>query len=499
MRTRASPAAQLERDLTEEIKASLLLSIDHVYFEMVYLGISDPSASPPATLLPTEPADALAAGLGALVRAPSAFFGASHSHAVACRMRDGLSRMGAASAPPVPSALATRTHGWCTIVAREHCRQLQALCSGGGRESPPGDAADGVRVSAGAVNTLLATWRERMLEAIDLLQKDGLGVASAGGYDAALPPSAPSKCDDEPPAPPLVQRWRKMDREWPCWSLAFAVPSEEALALLSSVGPIVEMGSGTGYWAQLLLARGVKVSAFDAVPTPHAGHVAAVRGGGKRGAAAAPQQNEFHGDCPSFVPVRSGGPPVLADSMWSGHTLLLCYPPKGQPMAAECVQHFCGDAIAHVGEWRGDTGHRSFEESLAMGWELSARMPLPNWGDTVEDLTLWRRRKAPLPTPPATHPVLACDACGKRAALAPAAKVAGGGTKRKAGGGVAGGGTADGAGGVRLRRCRYCRLACYCSAECEGAARKAHEQYHAVKQICLHRALIFNGRDFYDL
>ena len=83
---------------------------------------------------------------------------------------------------------------------------------------------------------------------------------AAAAYDAALKPSAPSMRDREPPAPALVRRWRQMDREWPCWMYAFAVPSEEALALLASHAPIVEMGCGTGYWAALLRQRGVKAS-----------------------------------------------------------------------------------------------------------------------------------------------------------------------------------------------------------------------------------------------
>lgn len=171
---------------------------------------------------------------------------------------------------------------------------------------------------------------------------------------------------------------------------------------------------------------------------------------------------------------------MLAESRWKQHTLLLCYPPNGQPMAAQCLRHFSGQTLAHVGEWRGDTGDESFEAALAQGWRLCARLPLPCWGDTVEDLTLWRREAVPRPAPPTLHPVLACDACGKRAAMS-----------------ATGSGYSGSAGaGVQLRRCRYCRLAGYCSAACAASAARVHERYHAAKLITIRRPLDFDGRDY---
>eukprot|EP00966_Prymnesium_polylepis_P195970 4541780-Prymnesium_polylepis.1 len=79
-------------------------------------------------------------------------------------------------------------------------------------------------------------------------------------------------------------------------------------------------------------------------------------------------------------------------------------------MAALAAQKFRGDTLVHIGEWAGDTAEPSFEAELAQNWALKRRMPLPNWGDTAEDLTVWVRRgsamtAAPrLPKPPAAHP-----------------------------------------------------------------------------------------------
>ena len=85
----------------------------------------------------------------------------------------------------------------------------------------------------------------------------------------------------------------------------------------------------------------------------------------------------------------------------------------------QAVRAFCGETIVHVGEWRGDTGDHHFESELAANWELQTRLPLPNWGDTAEDLTVWKRRKssaaaAAAVLKPAVHPILTCDAAGRR-------------------------------------------------------------------------------------
>ena len=99
--------------------------------------------------------------------------------------------------------------------------------------------------------------RERSLGALDVLQAGG--VAASATYDAVLPPTAKSAVDEEPPAPSLVQKWRKMDREWPCWSLAFAVPSAEALRLLAQTPAAVCQGTrrtpGSSLQTQLPRAR----------------------------------------------------------------------------------------------------------------------------------------------------------------------------------------------------------------------------------------------------
>ena len=136
-------------------------------------------------------------------------------------------------------------------------------------------------------------------------------------------------------------------------------------------------------------------------------------------------------------------------------------------------------------------GSLQFEAALAREWLLEERIPLPCWGDTADDLTVWRRRSAATEAaraaaPPAgCHPVLRCDTCGKRGGLGGGAGGAGG----------AGAGAAS-KGGCVLRRCVYSRLACYCSEACAAAGREAHLQHLQLRMVALDRPPSFHGNDF---
>ena len=48
---------------------------------------------------------------------------------------------------------------------------------------------------------------------------------------------------------------------------AFAIPSEEALTTIAELGPILEVGAGTGYWAYELAKCGADVVATDPQPS----------------------------------------------------------------------------------------------------------------------------------------------------------------------------------------------------------------------------------------
>ena len=47
---------------------------------------------------------------------------------------------------------------------------------------------------------------------------------------------------------------------------AWAVPTEASIEAIAALGPIVEVGAGTGYWAWLLRQVGATVEAYDVAP-----------------------------------------------------------------------------------------------------------------------------------------------------------------------------------------------------------------------------------------
>ena len=65
--------------------------------------------------------------------------------------------------------------------------------------------------------------------------------------------------------------------------------------------------------------------------------------------------------------------------------------------------------MAHVGEWRGDTGTREFERELTSHFKLVARVALPNFGNTACVLQLLLRDSVVFaPTAPSAYVVCVC-------------------------------------------------------------------------------------------
>jgi hypothetical protein len=427
-----------------------LLRVDAFYFRLLDLSVSTNSVVTPGDRLVTLDVHAEVAAPpsgrpttgAALLQSPALFFLSSHPPGWEEEQRArwaALHHSSSSSPPGQPSR-----HSWAQRVLDDH-RDLIVSLSGG---------------TSGGQNQLLMLWYARQLEAIALLWASG--ISSPRAFDKAIPPLGAATRDENPPAPPLVLEWRRVSREHPCELFAYGVPSPLALEVIAKQAPLVEMGGGTGYWAAVLRARGVSVSSFDACPTS-AG------------------TNVFHGSYASFAPVLEGSAVELSKAIWQGHALMLCYPPPRDPMAFECVRCFSGSVLVHIGEWLGDTGNLQFERELACRWELISRVPLPTWGDTTDDLTVWRRRAPGCLADPNTHSLLTCDACGAPARL-----------------GV-GPGSAASVSSVLLRRCRYCRLVSYCSAECAATHAREHTRIHDLKMIRMQRPLEFHGRDFFDL
>ena len=152
---------------------------------------------------------------------------------------------------------------------------------------------------------------------------------------------------------------------------SYVTPDAQSLAILSALGPIVELGAGTGYWASRLIAQGVDVVAFDHAPPD----------------GEAP--NRYHAPTATWAEVRQGDQRVL--SGYADRTLFLCWPPLFSSLG-DCLAYYAGNTVACIG----DGGHRTARlESLNDVFTCVAVHPvraIDPAPDAVAALSVWRRR-----------------------------------------------------------------------------------------------------------
>ena len=146
------------------------------------------------------------------------------------------------------------------------------------------------------------------------------------------------------------------------WAYSWAVPSPEAIEALAAYSPIVELGAGTGYWAWLLSLAGARVQAFDLnAPSP-----------------------------PQWLQTRPISQYVAREH--GDATLLLCWPPLGEPMAFDALMSFEGRRVAYVGEWRGRTGDAGFHDLLERDFKRVHEVAIPRWPGFEDSLYIYERK-----------------------------------------------------------------------------------------------------------
>jgi hypothetical protein len=178
---------------------------------------------------------------------------------------------------------------------------------------------------------------------------------------------------------------------------AYVFPSDSVLAVLAGLGPLVEMGAGTGYWAHRLRSIGVDIVAFDQAPP-----------GRER-------DNRYHSRTPPWTRVEQGDQTVL-----SGHSdrgLFLCWPPLFSSLG-DCLTYYRGDTVACIG----DGGYRTARlDHLHEAFTKVATAPvraLDPYPGVRPQLTIWKRSdRRPLD---ARRPrVSGCQQPGTRAGVEP--------------------------------------------------------------------------------
>ncbi|MBY0551084.1 MAG: class I SAM-dependent methyltransferase [Candidatus Obscuribacterales bacterium] len=166
---------------------------------------------------------------------------------------------------------------------------------------------------------------------------------------------------------------------------AHSVPTEPVLAFIKALGPVVEVGAGTGYWSALLRARGAEVHAYD------------------------------NWSSSSYAARNTWTEVATGDAAMTGkhpdHTLLLSWPSAGA--GSKALENFKGNRMIYVGEithsnyrnsaprlperetWHCDImGDTQFFEMLQRDWNLVARLDTPQLTPSVNDAMYYFARRS---------------------------------------------------------------------------------------------------------
>lgn len=146
------------------------------------------------------------------------------------------------------------------------------------------------------------------------------------------------------------------------YKYSFAVPNQEALDIIASFSPIVEIGAGGGYWASLLRKMGVAIKAFDDFSDK-----------GKR-----KQRN--------WTEVKQGDEKVIDN--FPDHALFICWP----YCAGHFLERYKGETVIYIGEPAyGCCAEPEFFEELDKKFKLVKEVEIPKWNDIGDTMLVYRR------------------------------------------------------------------------------------------------------------
>lgn len=258
----------------------------------------------------------------------------------------------------------------CDLVRLEEAETLAILCQRRSvRRQLPGNPPDAQLAAdlsqylnelAGPGNLYLSLFRyvERVLGERAVPAEAAVSVGSQEEADAFLAALGAN-------SQAVAQQMRWCSQAWASLQATFSygVPTEEAIRIAGSYGPVVHAGAETGYWVSLLKRAGYSAKGLD---------------------------NSRSSDHLRAASVSTGDPEQLSEEKSS--VLLLVHPESHAEtdFAVKCLKFFQGDYVVYVGE--PDQEQHLLTDLFEPARKDRLRLPC-RW-EVRSELGVWRRRKS---------------------------------------------------------------------------------------------------------
>lgn len=151
----------------------------------------------------------------------------------------------------------------------------------------------------------------------------------------------------------------------------FSIPCAEAIGMLSRLGPLLEIGAGSGYWSALLRNAGLDLAATDEVADGQLGY-------------------GFHVGRFAAIEPLSG---VNAVRAWPERDVFCSWPTEGSPWALAAVRAMrVGRRLALIGEPRGGcTGTPGLFRYLETRFRRLGELQIPQFPKVSDSLVVYER------------------------------------------------------------------------------------------------------------
>lgn len=153
---------------------------------------------------------------------------------------------------------------------------------------------------------------------------------------------------------------------------SYAIPCEEAIDVICEYSPIMEIGSGTGYWANLIAQKGGDIIAMELDD----------------------KENPYFDkeQIGSHYPVKLIPENKEILSVPDVFSLFLCWPPYDTDMAYKYINAYRGNILIYIGEGEGGcTANDQFFNVLENQWKLERTVFIPQFPGIHDYLAIYRR------------------------------------------------------------------------------------------------------------